>query len=695
MDFGVYDIDFTREGRRRVYLFSYLLGYSRRQYLRWVESMDLLTTLREHVHAFHHLGGVARVCLYDNFKAVVLWHDADGPLYNPKFLAFATHYGFRPQACRVRRPQTKGKVERKFFYVETSLLNGRTFDTLEHLNEVTARWLAERRRRPRLARLQGIAARAPCARAAAPVAAAGLRLRHGPGRLSPRQRRGLRHLSVELLLGAVVVHRPGAAGAHHRGRGHHLLDRPGRDRPASPRARHAERRAAAHQEPSSHRRSEPADRALAATLRRAGPDRRAVPRRPASAKQIQGKLQAQQLLALVAQYQRDDVLAALERAVRFGAFSLAAMRRILAAQARPKPLLDELAELHKDALDPSLRQEPIGPRPPATTSTCSHPRKPMKRRPTKNRQPLKNQPSLRDQILADFATLRVPVTAEQLDEVLKQAQDAGWSHLEFLHRLLADQAGLRRQRRIERLIKEAHFREALPLDTFDWNFNPAIPRLKIEALAQGDFIRRKQNVVFVGQSGLGKSRLIQSIGLAACMLEQRVRYVTSGELLEDLTAALADQTIHDRVRFYAKFSLLIIDEFGFDRTERSRLPGSRQPVVQDHRRPQPAASSTALVTNIDFESWAEYLGDAAAGDGHAGPRGRRRDDREAERQILSRASRRRRADRQVTVGSTPSRCPFTSPGNSLWPPPSRETGPLLGRDQQTSTWRRVTRSPVV
>ncbi len=100
MDYGVYDLDFTRQGRRRVYLFSYLLGYSRRQYLRFVESMDVPTTLREHVHAFHHLGGVARTCLYDNFKAVVLRHDADGAFYNPKFLALATHYGFRPQACR-------------------------------------------------------------------------------------------------------------------------------------------------------------------------------------------------------------------------------------------------------------------------------------------------------------------------------------------------------------------------------------------------------------------------------------------------------------------------------------------------------------------------------------------------------------------------------------------------------------------
>jgi DNA replication protein DnaC len=218
-------------------------------------------------------------------------------------------------------------------------------------------------------------------------------------------------------------------------------------------------------------------------------------------------------------------------------------------------------------------------------------------------------PSRRDQILADFATLRLPVTADQLDAALQQAQDAGWSHLEFLHRLLADQAGLRRQRRIERLIKEAHFREALPLSTFDWNFNPAIPRVQIEALAQGDFIRRKQNVAFVGQSGLGKSRLIQSIGLAACMLQQRVHYITSGELLEDLTAALADQTIHDRVRFYAKFGLLIIDEFGFDRIERAVCPqaASLWYKIIDARSQR---ASTALVTNIDFDAWADYLGDA-------------------------------------------------------------------------------------
>ena len=76
-------------------------------------------------------------------KVVVSGYDGDEPVYNPRFLAFAAHYGFRPVACRPRRPQTKGKVERPFAYVETSLLGGRTFRGLAHLNETAAWWLAE------------------------------------------------------------------------------------------------------------------------------------------------------------------------------------------------------------------------------------------------------------------------------------------------------------------------------------------------------------------------------------------------------------------------------------------------------------------------------------------------------------------------------------------------------------------------
>jgi transposase len=142
MDYSTYEIPFSGEGRRRVHAFSYILGYSRRQYLRFVESQDFATTIREHVRTFEYFQGLAATCLYDNMKVVVTSYDGDQPIYNTHFLAFATHYGFQPWACRPYRPQTKGKIERPFQYVETNLLNGRTFTSLEHLNEMAMRWLA-------------------------------------------------------------------------------------------------------------------------------------------------------------------------------------------------------------------------------------------------------------------------------------------------------------------------------------------------------------------------------------------------------------------------------------------------------------------------------------------------------------------------------------------------------------------------
>jgi hypothetical protein len=89
--------------------------------------------------------------------------------------------------------------------------------------------------------------------------------------------------------------------------------------------------------------------------------------------------------------------------------------------------------------------------------------KPHRKQKNQPPRPAPISPNLRDQILADFTTLRVPMSAEQLDAALQDVEQNGRSHLEFLHRLLTDQAGLRRQRRIERLIKDANFREALPL----------------------------------------------------------------------------------------------------------------------------------------------------------------------------------------------------------------------------------------
>jgi transposase len=138
MDYLTYDIDFTSEGRRRVYAFSYIRGYSRWQYFYFVETQDFATTIWYHIQAFEHLGGVAATCLYDNIKVVLTDHDGDEPIYNTRFFVFVAHYRFQPVACQMQRPQTKGKVERPFRYAESSLLGGHDFHSLVHLNETTA-----------------------------------------------------------------------------------------------------------------------------------------------------------------------------------------------------------------------------------------------------------------------------------------------------------------------------------------------------------------------------------------------------------------------------------------------------------------------------------------------------------------------------------------------------------------------------
>jgi DNA replication protein DnaC len=216
---------------------------------------------------------------------------------------------------------------------------------------------------------------------------------------------------------------------------------------------------------------------------------------------------------------------------------------------------------------------------------------------------------LRERILGYFSLLRVPLKGEHLDAVLTQAERERFSHLEFLERVIAQQANERRERSIEWRIRQAQFAEIRTLEGFDWEFNQkAIDRVQIEALATCDFIRRGDNLALVGQSGVGKSHLMQAIGRQACVLGYRVRYTTSAGLLADLTASLADKTLPQRLRYYGKFQLLIIDEFGFDKIERLESPqaGSLMYKVVDSRRQD---KSTILITNVDFEDWSSYLGD--------------------------------------------------------------------------------------
>ena len=112
----------------------------------------------------------------------------------------------------------------------------------------------------------------------------------------------------------------------------------------------------------------------------------------------------------------------------------------------------------------------------------------------------------------------------------------------------------------------------------------------------------------VGWSGIGKSHIIQALGQKVCVQGYRVLYRTSAELLSDLTASLADKTLPARLRYYTRPDLLIVDEFGFDRIERTECAQAAHllyKIIASRNQKR----STALVTNVDFDKWGEYLVD--------------------------------------------------------------------------------------
>jgi len=120
-----------------VYAFVMVLSFSRVMFVRFTTSMHLGTLIDCHRQAFTFFGGIPRQILFDNMKQVKL----DTGELNPAFVDFATHHGFAIKTCRVRRPRTKGKVERMVDYVKDNFLLAREFAGMDDLNSQAQAWL--------------------------------------------------------------------------------------------------------------------------------------------------------------------------------------------------------------------------------------------------------------------------------------------------------------------------------------------------------------------------------------------------------------------------------------------------------------------------------------------------------------------------------------------------------------------------
>jgi DNA replication protein DnaC len=204
--------------------------------------------------------------------------------------------------------------------------------------------------------------------------------------------------------------------------------------------------------------------------------------------------------------------------------------------------------------------------------------------------------------------LRLGGMAAVLEIRLRQAQAESMSPIDLISCLVSDELSRRSDRLLERRRKQAGFRDPQKtLDNFDFDFNKKMNRSLIFDLATGTFITRREDALFLGPPGTGKSHLAQAIGQAVIQQGHKVLYRETHTLLDELADATLDGTRKEHIEWLVSLPLLIVDDLGMRKLPLTAAEDLLEIIMRRYER-----SSTVLTSNRPVEDWGKLLGDAAA-----------------------------------------------------------------------------------
>jgi len=204
--------------------------------------------------------------------------------------------------------------------------------------------------------------------------------------------------------------------------------------------------------------------------------------------------------------------------------------------------------------------------------------------------------------------LRLGGIATVLETRLRQAQAEAMAPIDLISCLVADELSRRGDRLLERRRKQAAFRDPQKtLDHFDFNFNPKMNRSLVFDLATCAFIGKREDALFLGPGGTGKSHLAQAIGQTAIQQGYRVLYREAHVLLDELAETVVDGTRQQFMETLTTVPLLIIDDFGMRKLPLTAAEDLLEIVMRRSER-----ASTLLTSNRPVEDWGKLLGDTAA-----------------------------------------------------------------------------------
>lgn len=171
--------------------------------------------------------------------------------------------------------------------------------------------------------------------------------------------------------------------------------------------------------------------------------------------------------------------------------------------------------------------------------------------------------SLLDRIKSSMVGLKMPRAIEVVDDCVSRLDRGEITALEAVEQLLLEELTFREERRIRTALRMGRVNTVKTLSGYDFSFQPSLDKARIMALAELNFVARAEVVHLLGPPGTGKSHLASALGLEAVKAGKSVSFITLADLIGALAKAEREGTLRERLRFYCRPSLLIVDEIGY------------------------------------------------------------------------------------------------------------------------------------
>jgi DNA replication protein DnaC len=200
--------------------------------------------------------------------------------------------------------------------------------------------------------------------------------------------------------------------------------------------------------------------------------------------------------------------------------------------------------------------------------------------------------------------LKAPTLRDAVPRLAERARAESWSHEEFLAACLQREVSARESHGGEERIRAARFPARKALEDFDYEHARSLKRDVISHLGTLDFVSARDNVVFLGPPGTGKTMLAIGLGIRACQAGHRVLFATAAEWVARLADAHHAGRLHDELRKLGRYPLIVIDEVGYIPFEPEAANLFFQLVSARYER-----ASLLVTSNKPFGRWGEVFGD--------------------------------------------------------------------------------------